>query len=94
MFLTLAVTIEGIVEYIKTLIEGEQKAAVIQIGALVVAVALCILSGADIYAALGVTFGAPYVGCALTGVFASRGANYASDILGRLQGAGGGKYAA
>ncbi|WP_050698652.1 hypothetical protein [Anaeromassilibacillus senegalensis] len=94
LFLTLAVTVEGIVEYIKTIIDGERKAAVIQIGALAVAVALCILSGADIYAAIGASFTVPYVGCVLTGVFASRGANYASDILGRLKGAGGGKYAA
>ncbi len=94
LFLTLAVTIEGIVEYIKTLMDGEQKATIIQIGALAAAVALCILSGADIYAALGATFTVPYVGCVLTGVFASRGANYASDILGRLQGTDGGKYAA
>ena len=88
LFLTLAVTVEGLVQYIKTLIQGEKKAAVIQLGALIIAVALCILSGADIYAALGVTFGVPYVGCILTGIFASRGANYASDILGRLQAAG------
>lgn len=92
LFLTLAVTVEGLVEYGKTIVEGERKAAVIQIGALVVAVALCILSGADVFGALGVTFGVPYVGCALTGVFASRGANYASDLLGRLQ--SGGKGAA
>ena len=88
LFLTLAVTVEGLVQYIKTLIQGEKKAAIIQVGALIIAVALCILSGADIYAALGVTFGVPYVGCVLTGIFASRGANYASDILGRLQVAG------
>ena len=88
LFLTLAVTVEGLVQYIKTLVQGEKKAAIIQVGALIIAVALCILSGADIYAALGVTFGAPYVGCILTGIFASRGANYASDILGKLQAAG------
>lgn len=88
LFLTLAVTVEGLVQYIKTLIQGEKKAAVIQLGALIIAVALCILSGADIYGALGITFSVPYVGCVLTGIFASRGANYASDILGRLQKAG------
>ncbi len=94
LFLTLAVTVEGIVEYVKTIIDGERKTAVIQIGALIAAVALCILSGADIYAALGAAFTVPYVGCVLTGIFASRGANYASDILGKLQGVNGGKYAA
>ena len=94
LFLTLAVTIEGLVEYIKTLIGGERKAALIQLGALAAAVPLCVLSGADIYAALGAAFRVPYIGCVLTGVFASRGANYAIDLLDRWQGAGGSKYAA
>lgn len=93
LFLTLAVTVEGLVEYAKNIIEGERRAVVIQLCALVVAVALCVLAGADIYASLGVTFSVPYVGCVLTGIFASRGANYASDILGKLQSSGG-KYAA
>ena len=93
LFLTLAVTVEGLVEYVKNIIEGERRAVVIQLCALVVAVALCVLAGADIYATLGVTFSVPYVGCVLTGIFASRGANYASDILGKLQSSGG-KYAA
>ncbi len=88
LFLTLAVTVEGLVQYIKTLAQGEKKAAGIQLGALVIAVGLCILSGADVYGALGITFSVPYVGCVLTGIFASRGANYASDILGKLQKAG------
>lgn len=93
LFLTLAVTVEGFVEYVKNIIEGERRAVVIQLCALVVAVALCVLAGADIYASMGVTFSVPYVGCVLTGIFASRGANYASDILGKLQSSGG-KYAA
>ena len=84
LFLTLAVTVEGLVEYAKNIIEGERRAVVIQLCALVVAVALCVLAGADIYASLGVTFSVPYVGCVLTGIFASRGANYASDSLGKL----------
>ena len=93
LFLALAVTVEGLVEYVKNIIEGERWAVVIQLCALVVAVALCVLARADIYASLGVTFSVPYVGCVLTGIFASRGANYASDILGKLQSSGG-KYAA
>ena len=52
LFLTLAVTVEGLVEYVKNIIEGERRAVVIQLCALVVAVALCVLAGADIYASL------------------------------------------
>lgn len=85
LFFVLAITVEGIVEYVKTLISQERKAIYLQVGALATSILLCVLSGADIYAALGVQFAFPVMGCVLTGIFASRGANYANDILGRLQ---------
>ena len=56
------------------------KAAAIALGVL-----LCLATGADIYAALGVQFAIPWVGTALTGIFASRGSNYLSDFAKRLQ---------
>ncbi len=85
LFFSLAVSVEGLVEYVKTFISKDWKTTVIQASALLVSVVLCLLAGADIYAALGVTFQAPFVGSVLTGIFASRGANYASDILKRLK---------
>ena len=35
--------------------------------------------------ALGVTFAAPWIGILLTGIFASRGANFVSDLFKKLQ---------
>ncbi len=85
LFLVLAVITEGLVEYAKTLIAmSNRKTMIIQLSALAVSIVLCVLSRADILAQLGVTFTVPYVGCILTGVFASRGANYASDFMGKL----------
>lgn len=85
LFFVLAVVVEGMVEYTKTLIAMEDKKAIaIQLSALGVSVLLCLLSGADVFAQMGVVFRVPYVGEVLTGVFASRGANYASDLIGRL----------
>ena len=52
----------------------------------IVAVLLCVLSGADMYAALGVPFSVPAVGMVLTGIFASRGANFVNDLIGKLRG--------
>ena len=40
------------------------------------------------YAALGVNFNMAWLGIALTGVFASRGANYVSDLVKKLQALG------
>lgn len=91
LMLVLAVTVEGIVQYIKSIVEmvtkKDYKTAVTQLSALVISVTLCLMAGADVYGALGVTFAGGWAGMVLTGVFASRGANYAADIIKRLQGA-------
>lgn len=88
--LVLAVTVEGLMEYGKSIAEGKgAKTIGLQLGALGVSIFLCLMAGADIYAWLGVPFALPYVGSVLTGIFASRGANYVSDLIGRLQKAAG-----
>lgn len=91
LMMVVAVTVEGLVEYgksvYKLLAESGKKALALQLAALAVAVFLCLTAGADLYAWLGVEFVVPHVGCVLTGVFASRGANYASDFIGRVRGA-------
>ena len=90
--LAMAVTVEGLIEYVKTLgkavLEKAWKTAAMQGCALALGIALCFAVGADLYAALGVTFALPWVGTLLTGIFASRGSNYLSDLIGRLRGAG------
>lgn len=87
--LMMAVTVEGLVEYAKTfgraIAKKAWKTAGTQAAAVALGVLLCFAVGADFYAALGVTFAAPWLGCLLTGVFASRGANYVSDLIKKLQ---------
>ena len=84
-----AVTAEALIEYAKTaaqtLADRDTRTAVIQAAACTASVFLCFASGADLYAALGVRFSPPAVGVFLTGVFTSRGANVASDLIARLQ---------
>ena len=90
LVLMLAVTAEALVEYGKSLVSAftgkDYKAAVLQLCAAIVSVLLCLLSGADMYAALGVPFSVPVVGTVLTGIFASRGANFVNDLIGKLRG--------
>ena len=92
LVLMMAVTVEGLVEYGKSVWAASEakdfKAVVLQGAALALSVGLCFAAGADFYAALGVGFAFPYIGTVLTGIFASRGANYLSDLLGRLQNIG------
>ena len=75
----------------KAIIEKQWKTAATQAGAVALGVLLCFGVGADFYAALGVNFNVAWIGIALTGVFASRGANYVSDLVKKLQALGAAK---
>lgn len=88
LVLVVAVLVEAFVEYGKSIgkmfTEGEVKTAVTQLCAIVVSVVLCLLAGADLFAAVEIAFEWPWVGVMLTGVLASRGANYVSDFVKKL----------
>ena len=87
--IVMAITVEGLIEYAKTVgkavSDGQWKLFATQVASIVIGVLLCLAVGADVYAASGVTFSLPWIGTALTGVFASRGSNYISDLAKRLQ---------
>lgn len=87
--IVMAVTVEALIEYVKqiakALSSGEIKAAATQVVSILLGVLLCLAVGADVYSALGVAFAVPWVGTVLTGIFASRGSNYVSDLAKRLQ---------
>lgn len=88
--LVTAVTVEALVEYCRTAAKtvrgGGWLSALLQGAAVVLSVGICLLSGADIYGALGIAFRWPPVGSVLTGIFAARGANYVSDFVGQMRG--------
>lgn len=86
----LAITVEALVEYAKTLAEGCRsggwKTLGIQLAALALSVTLCLLARADLFGTLGVQLGGEAVGCVCTGLLAARGSNYIADFLRRVQG--------
>lgn len=89
LFPMLAIVVEALTEYIKTMAAGQgRKTVLIQLGALVLGVLTCAAAGADLFAAMGIRFGIPWMGCVLTGVFVSRGANYMSDLMKHINGLG------
>lgn len=94
LVVVLAVLVEAFIEYAKSFIkmisDGEIKTAITQVIAIAVAVALCMAAGADLFVALGIVFAFPWIGVVLTGILISRGANYMSDFIKRLQNAKGG----
>ena len=90
LILALAITIEALVEYGKSIIkafnEGQIKTAVTQLTAIVIACFLCMMTNADVYAYLSIQFKYPIVGYLLTGIIASRGSNYVSDFVKKVSG--------
>lgn len=65
LFFVLAVVVEALVEYVKTVVSMDRQSIILQLSALAVSVLLCLLSGADIFNQLGITFALPYVGAFL-----------------------------
>ena len=90
LIITLAIIVEAFIEYGKSIgkamLGGGWKTAVTQIIAIIGSVAICFASGADLFAAIGLVFVWPWIGVVLTGIIISRGANYVSDFIKRLQG--------
>lgn len=89
LVIVLSIVVEAVVEYIKSIanliINHDLKTAALQAAAIAVSVLLCFTAGADLFAALGLEFQYRWIGILLTGVFGSRGANYVSDLIGKLQ---------
>ena len=93
MVLALAVTVEAVVEYVKAVVQAaaqkDVKGLITRTAALAISLLLCFAAGADLYAVLGLEdFRLPGIGTALTGIFASRGANYMNDLIQKLRQAG------
>lgn len=86
--LVLAVTVEALVEYGKSIgrafLGADWKRAVPQLAAVAAGVVVCLAAGTDLYAVLGLVFAWPWLGQLLTGILISRGANYVSDFIQRL----------
>lgn len=83
-----SVITEALVEYgstiYKAFVSGEKKTAIKQITAIVIAVILCSSLGLNVFDYVGLHFSFPMIGVVLTGIFASRGANYFSDIIKKI----------
>lgn len=62
----------------------EGKVSVDRIGALIVALVLCVGVKLDILVLLGINAAIPFLGVILTGVLISRGSNFVHDLLVRL----------
>ena len=89
LILVMAIVVEALVEYGKSIgkafSEGSVKVAVTHLAAIAVGITLCFAAGCDLFDTVGVGFGWSWLGKILTGIIISRGANYVSDFVKKLQ---------
>lgn len=89
LILVLAITVEALIQYSKTIIEmlekKQYKTFATQLAAILTSVFICFAAGVDLYLLGGVSFVVPWLGTLLTGIVVSRGSNYTSDFIARLQ---------
>ena len=78
--LTLAFLVEALWETLKMTWQNG-KLQIDRIGALALGVGLSLVSGANLFGALGLSMGHPIIGQIFTGVLVSRGSNWLHDLL-------------
>lgn len=87
VIIAVAVLIEGLVEYGKTIIDmatdGEKRKVLIQVITIVIGILLAFAFDADMFIPLGLAVN-HYIGMVLTGIVMSRGSNYVSDLISNL----------
>ena len=78
--ITVAVLVEAIWENIK-MIWQNGKLSIDRIGSLVIGILVCLLVNIDIFTIVQLPVNIPIVGCVLTGIIVSRGANFLHDLI-------------
>ena len=87
VIIAVAILIEALVEYAKTILkmveDGEKKTAITQCATVVLGVLLSFAFNADLFVPIGIEVN-HVVGTIITGIIASRGANYISDFIKKI----------
>lgn len=87
VIIAVAILIEALVEYAKTIMkmveDGEKKTAITQCATVVLGVLLSFAFNADLFVPIGIEVN-HVVGTIITGIIASRGANYISDFIKKI----------
>ena len=68
----------------KVFTEGDSRTGITQLCAVAIGILLSLLTGANLFTALSIDVAYSWAECVLTGILISRGSNYLSDLLHRL----------
>lgn len=81
----IAILVEAIWENLK-MIWNKNKINFNMLGSLFLSVTICILAKVNIFEIVGINLSISVIGCALTGIICSRGANFVNDLFSKLNG--------
>lgn len=79
-----SILVEAVWENLKDLFTD--KPNINRIGALIIAIVVCILAKIDLFSIVGIYFEWIVVAYVLTGIIVSRGANFVNDLFGKIRG--------
>lgn len=80
-----ALLIESIIDSVKPIYDKTKGWQIDRVLTLLLGMLVCVLVKVDIFELVGIPMVVPYVGAILTGIVASRGANFAHDLIKGLQ---------
>ena len=80
-----AILVEAIWENCK-MIWKDGKFNINMIGSLILGIIVCSFANLDLFKITGIGLNIPVLGCILTGIIVSRGANFVNDLLKKIQG--------
>lgn len=79
-----AILVEAIWENCK-MIWKDGKFNVNMLGSLILGIIICSFAGLDLFNIIGISLNIPILGCVLTGIIVSRGANFVNDLFDKLK---------
>ena len=85
ILLTVSIITEGVTEWVKLTYPAiKDRTPIIYTVTAILGIGVALLTGADIFSALGIATKVPYAGQVLTGILCSRGSNYVYDLMSRI----------
>ena len=82
--LAVSTLVEAIWETLK-MTWAKGKLSYDRLGALIISIAICLVTKADLFPLIGIEISIGYIGSVLTGIIASRGANFVHDIYKKVE---------
>lgn len=83
--LVLAMLCESVWQSIKMIYQKDKYLTISNVGALIVALLICISTNLDIFIIFKIDSSIPYLGIVLTAILLSRGSNFIHDLLDKMK---------